>query len=119
MSQQIQRNLNTSPGLNVAVLEQSFNALTPHGAAITRRFYEVLFAQFPAVEPLFANTTIDEQYRKLWAALKLVVSVLRKPEELMTTLVKLRQRHAQIGAKAEYYPAMAETLLGVMQDLRG
>ncbi|MDX1811990.1 MAG: globin domain-containing protein, partial [Gammaproteobacteria bacterium] len=106
-------------GLNVDVLESSFNALAPNGEAITRKFYEELFNKYPAVKPLFANTSIEEQHKKLWAALKLVAGALRKPDQLMKALKDLGKRHGQFGAQPEHYQAVAETLLGVMQEFAG
>jgi len=108
-----------STGLDVDVLESSFNALAPSGEAITKRFYEELYQKYPAVKPLFENTTIEEQHKKLWAALKLVAGALRKPEQLMTALTELGKRHSTYGALPEHYQAVAETLLGVMKEFAG
>ena len=105
--------------LNIDVLESSFNALAPNGEAITRQFYEELFKKFPGVMPLFENTSIEDQHKKLWAALKLVASALRKPEQLMSALKELGRRHGKYGAQPEHYPAVAETLMGVMQEFAG
>jgi len=106
-------------GLNVDVLESSFGALAPVGETLTRLFYENLFKKFPEVIPMFADTTVEEQHKKLWAALQLVASSLRKPEQLMQALSGLGERHYDYGALPVHYDAVAETLLEVMQELAG
>ncbi len=68
------------PQLNVELLENSFQAVAPHGETIVRRFYEELFKRHPAVKPLFSKTTPEKQQLKLLAALKLVIANLRTPE---------------------------------------
>jgi len=110
---------NKDMGLNVELLESSFQALAPMGEELTRRFYNELFEQYPGVKPLFANTTIEEQHKKLLAAISLVVNSLRKPAELQKALKALGKRHKNYGAVAEHYPAVAKVLLGVMEELAG
>ena len=106
-------------GLNVDVLESSFNALAPQGEVLVARFYEELFKRFPGVVPLFENTTPEEQQKKLLAALQLVVNNLRKPDVLKKALVGLGERHQGYGAVVDHYGAVATTLLDVMSEIAG
>jgi len=106
-------------GLNVQILESSFKALEPMGESLTRKFYENLFKNFPDVVPMFANTSIEEQHKKLWSAIQLVVRELRNPENLTESLKALGRRHKNFGAQPAHYEAVAETLLDVMQEFAG
>ena len=106
-------------GLNVEVLEKSFNLLAPKADELVARFYEELFSRYPQVKPMFANTTPAKQQKKLVAALQLVVENLRNPEVLADALKKMGQRHQGYGAVAEHYGAVAETLLDVMKEFAG
>jgi methyl-accepting chemotaxis protein len=106
-------------GLNVELLEQSFALLAPQAEELVRRFYDALFAQYPQLKPLFANTTQAEQEKKLLAALKLVINSLRKPTALKKALAELGAKHQGYGAEAEHYRAVGDTLLGVMADMAG
>ncbi len=106
-------------GLNVEVLESSFNALAPQADALVGRFYEELFARYPQVRPLFRNTTPESQKKKLIAALVLVVENLRKPEVLAKALAEMGARHQAYGAVAEHYGAVRDTLLDVMAEFAG
>ncbi|NOZ11321.1 MAG: PAS domain-containing protein [Gammaproteobacteria bacterium] len=106
-------------GLEANLLESSFAALAPRGEELTKRFYAVLFEQYPEVKPLFAHTSPSEQQKKLLSALTLVVNSLRKPEQLVAALTKLGAKHQQYGAEAAHYQAVAETLLNVMAEMAG
>ncbi|VAW95210.1 Methyl-accepting chemotaxis sensor/transducer protein [hydrothermal vent metagenome] len=106
-------------GLDVALLEKTFAALVPQGEALVKRFYEELFERYPDVKPMFDNTTVADQEKKLLAALQLVVNSLRKPEALANTLAHLGRKHHEYGARPEHYTAVVETLLGVMAEFAG
>lgn len=106
-------------GLNVDLLEETFAALAPQGEALVGRFYEELFARYPDVKPMFANTSVAEQEKKLLGALVLVINSLRKPKALVAALTGLGAKHHEYGAKPEHYTAVAETLLDVMAEFAG
>ncbi|HEB59573.1 MAG TPA: PAS domain-containing protein [Gammaproteobacteria bacterium] len=106
-------------GLDVELLESSFNALAPQAEALVSRFYEELFSRYPQVKPLFRNTTPESQKKKLIAALVLVVENLRKPDVLAKALTEMGARHQGYGAVAEHYAAVRDTLLDVMKELAG
>ncbi|VAW80356.1 Methyl-accepting chemotaxis protein I (serine chemoreceptor protein) [hydrothermal vent metagenome] len=103
----------------IALLENSFALLAGQAEALVARFYEELFKRYPAVQPLFADSNMADQQKKLLAALKLVVNSLRKPEALETALVELGKKHVGYGAQPEHYGAVAETLLDVMAEFAG
>lgn len=106
-------------GLNVDLLETTFAALAPQGEALVHRFYEELFARYPGVKPMFANTSVAKQEKKLLGALVLVINSLRKPKQLVAALTSLGTTHHGYGAKPEHYTAVAETLLDVMAEFAG
>jgi len=106
-------------GLDVEVLESSFEALAPNANKMIKRFYEELFARYPAVKPMFANTTPAKQQKKLVAALALVVKNLRKPDALIEVLENLGGKHQSYGAQPAHYEAVASTLLDVMEEFAG
>ncbi len=105
--------------MNTELLETSFTALEPQADILVERFYEELFRQYPEVKPLFENTDQEQQEKKLLASLKLVVGSLRKPAKLKKALHEMGKRHKDYGVVEEYYPVVAKTLLGVMEELAG
>ena len=105
--------------VRIALLENSFALLAGEAEALVARFYEELFRRYPAVQPLFANSDMADQQKKLLSALKLVVNNLRKPDVLENALVELGKKHVDYGAQPEHYGAVAETLLDVMAEFAG
>jgi len=51
--------------LNVELLEQSFDKVKPRANEFAASFYENLFKAHPEVKPLFANTDMGNQEKKL------------------------------------------------------
>lgn len=109
----------TDDDLDVDLLEESFNALAPHGAELVAVFYSELFQRYPDVKPLFAETSIEDQERKLLGSLKLVVDNIRRSEKLASELGKLGQRHQAYGAVMAHYDAVAEVMLDTLKKFAG
>lgn len=97
--------------LNVELLETSFGKVKPHANEFSSRFYTNLFTNYPEAKPLFANTDMEKQGKKLLASLVLVIENLRKPEVLSDALKGLGARHVQYGALPEHYPLVGNALL--------
>ncbi len=103
----------------IALLENSFALLSARSEDLVARFYDELFARFPAVKPLFEDSDMDDQRKKLLAALKLVVNSLRRPDKLEKALTDLGRRHRGYGTQVEHYAAVSATLLDVMAEFAG
>ena len=97
--------------LNVALLEQSFEKVTPYADDFVTSFYANLFTDYPAAKPLFAHTDMATQGQKLLSSLVLVVQNLRNPGALNDALKGLGARHVKYGALPEHYPLVGNTLL--------
>ena len=104
---------------NVTLLEKSYEALASKGEHIVERFYDELFTRYPDVKPLFENVSQKSQQNKLLAALQLVVTNLRSPDNLYNALKQLGMRHKNYGANAELYKAVSATLLDVLKEEAG
>ena len=98
-------------GLNVELLEQSFDEIKPVANEFVTSFYENLFAAHPEAKPLFATTNMEAQKQKLLNSLVLVVENLRTPDVLDEALRGLGARHVKYGALPEHYPLVGEALL--------
>ncbi|MFN6565408.1 MAG: pentapeptide repeat-containing protein [Nostoc sp. ChiSLP01] len=97
--------------LNIELLEQSFEQIKPYADDFVASFYTNLFAAHPEVRPLFANTEMEKQQKKLLNSLVLVVENLRYPEVLVAVLDSLGARHVIYGAIPQYYPAVGQALI--------
>jgi len=105
--------------LKVELLEKSFALVAPKAQELADAFYSSLFADYPAVKPLFAKVALPEQKKKLLASLALVVNNLRKPKVLVPALEDMGLRHVDYGARKEHYPAVGATLLKSLAKVAG
>jgi hemoglobin-like flavoprotein/uncharacterized protein YjbI with pentapeptide repeats len=97
--------------LNVEILEQSFEMVKPHANEFAASFYDNLFTVSPEVKPLFAQTDMLTQQKKLLNSLVLVVENLRNPDALAPVLNALGARHISYGAIPQYYEPVGAALL--------
>lgn len=105
--------------LNVEVLEQSFERVKPYATQFSSSFYQNLLNDYPQLKPLFTNTTMAEQEKKLIMSLVLVVENLRNPGYLTTVLQQLGERHVRYGAMREHYPLVGAALLKTLESYLG
>ena len=106
-------------GLEADILRSSFELIAPQAEELMSRFYDELFLRFPAVVPMFKNTTKAKQMKMLLASLKLVINNLDNPDKLVPALQEMGKRHKGYGAVPEHYTAVAETLMDVMKEFAG
>ncbi|MDF2387793.1 pentapeptide repeat-containing protein [Nostoc ellipsosporum NOK] len=97
--------------LNIEILEQSFEKVKPRAEEFAASFYDNLFKAHPEVKPLFTNTDMVNQQKKLLNSLVLVVENLRNPEALEPVLNALGGRHVSYGAIPKYYGPVGDALL--------
>ena len=97
--------------LNVELLESSFSQIRAQETEFMTYFYTTLFADYPQVKPLFANTIMQKQAKQLFKSLVFVIENLRYPDVLAKTLKDLGTRHIQYGVQPEHYPMVGNTLL--------
>ncbi|MEH1892037.1 MAG: hypothetical protein V7K92_22160 [Nostoc sp.] len=76
--------------LNIELLESSFLQIKAQETEFMAHFYKTLFADYPEVKPLFANTHMGKQAKQLFKSLVLVVENLRNPDVLSNVLKGLK-----------------------------
>ena len=106
-------------GLQVELLEQSFEEIKPHANEFVSSFYENLFTANPEAKPLFETTNMEKQKKKLLDSLVLVVENLRNPDVLDGALRGLGARHVKYGALPEHYPLVGSALLTTFEQYLG
>ncbi len=105
--------------LNIELLEQSFEQVKVRESDFTALFYSYLFADYPETKPLFVHASMEEQGKKLFASLVLVINSLRQPDALNSALTGLGTRHIQYGVLPEHYPMVGNTLLKTLASFLG
>src|SRR4051812_14268804 len=100
--------------LNVPLLRSSFELVTEREPQLTTRFYEILFARYPQVKPLFGRNSRANQASMLQSAL---VSVLDKIEDaawLESKLGAMGEKHVDYGVTEEMYGWVGASLLAAI-----
>lgn len=97
--------------LQVELLESSFEKVKPSANEFISSFYNNLFTDYPAAEPLFAHTSMAKQEIMLLESLVFVVENLRQPGKLTGALKGLGARHMEYGALPDHYPLVGNSLL--------
>ena len=106
-------------GLQVELLEQSFEEVKPNANEFVESFYENLFTATPEAKPLFEHTNMASQQKMLLSSLVMVVENLRKPDVLDKALRGLGARHVKYGALPEHYPLVGSALLTTFKQYLG
>jgi len=68
----------------------------------------------PALRPLFAQTDLPAQGRKLMTAIGFVVANLRRPEAMLPALRALGARHGAYGVQPAHYVTVGAALLDTL-----
>lgn len=97
-------------------LRASFVQLTPKAGDIVKAFYNRLLDENPSLVPLFENTDMAVQRRKLVESLSFVVQNAGQPESLKQVLYELGAKHVGYGAVTAHYPIVAKALLDSLRD---
>jgi hemoglobin-like flavoprotein len=103
----------------IDLIEASFENVKLRKADFSSVFYSRLFADYPELQPLFAQTDTHRQGTKLYAALVLLVENLRHPEELERVLLPLGEKHIGYGATPEAFPKVGGTIIATLQEFLG
>ena len=104
--------------VTIQLLQQSFQALAPHGDRLVVSFYTRLFERFPGVRTMFP-TDMTAQRKKLLDTLATVIDGLAAPGAVRDQLRALGQRHTGYGARPEHYPVVCDCLVDSMREVVG
>lgn len=96
---------------NIAEIRTSWMALSRDPEALTERFYDELFRIAPQVKPLFAETDMPAQRRKLAAAIGLIVRHAGDLSVVELALEELGRRHVAYGVTDAHYAAVGQALV--------
>lgn len=106
-------------GLKVELLRSSFALVVEREPELTARFYDVLFARYPQVKPLFSPNGGARQQRMLSDALVAVVDHLEDAPWLQTQLQALGAKHVAYGVTPEMYGWVGASLLQTLATVAG
>ena len=104
--------------LDPSVLQQSFDLVLAREPQMTARFYEILFARYPEVRPLFGRDR-TKQGEMLQAALASVLERLEDAPWLSATLGAMGRKHLDYRVTYEMYDWVGECLLATLAEIAG
>lgn len=105
----------------IAIIKSTVPVLEVHGLAITKRFYEMMFASHPELLNIF-NHANQKQGRQQTALANTVYAAAQHIDRLPDILPAVKQiahKHRSLGVKAEHYPIVGEHLLKAIKDVLG
>lgn len=100
----------------ITVVQETFRRVQPIADQAAMLFYARLLEIDPTVRPLFAEADMDEQRRKLMAAIGMVVAGLRDPARLAPALAALGAKHAGYGVTPAQYATVGAALLWTLRQ---
>jgi nitric oxide dioxygenase len=109
----------STPSLDVALLQSSFAKVEPQSAEFSATFYRILLDKYPQLHPLFADTDMAKQQSKLMESLRLVVANVENADEIVSSLKNLGKRHVKYGAALTDYPLVGDALLQSLEQHLG
>ncbi len=99
----------------IALVQGSFQNVTPMAAQIADLFYRRLFELAPGVRPLFPDD-LAEQKKKMMQMLGVAVTGLSRPETLLPAVVSLGERHGGYEVSPEHYAYVGEALIWALEQ---
>ncbi|WP_420832378.1 NO-inducible flavohemoprotein [Paenibacillus humicola] len=105
----------------IAVIKSTVPVLETKGTAITKRFYELLFAGHPELLNVFnhANQKQGRQQAALANAVYAAAAHIDRLHEILPAVRQIAHKHRSLGIKPEHYPIVGETLLAAIKDVLG
>lgn len=103
----------------IRLVRDSWSRLLHDTDSLAATFYDRLFAIDPELRPLFRDTTMVAQERKLTQALALVVAGIDRLDTLLPAIEAMGRRHVGYGVKDEHYILVGRALLWSLGQLLG
>ena len=96
------------------LVQESWAKVVPISETAAELFYGKLFELDPNVKPLFANSDMKEQGKKLMLMIGTAVRGLDTLGELVPAVQALGKRHVDYGVTAEHYDTVGAALLDTL-----
>ncbi|MGB7193940.1 MAG: NO-inducible flavohemoprotein [Collimonas pratensis] len=99
----------------------SVPVLREHGVAISRCFYQRLFAAHPELKNIFnmPNQESGKQQQALASAIFAYAANIDDPAALAPVISRIVQKHVSLGIRAEHYPIVGKHLLAAIAEILG
>jgi hemoglobin-like flavoprotein len=96
------------------LVQDSWEKVAPIAPTAANLFYAKLFELDPELKPLFANSDMNDQGKKLMLMIGAAVKGLDSLGELVPAVQGLGKRHVKYGVKARHYDTVGTALLDTL-----
>ncbi|UCZ53158.1 NO-inducible flavohemoprotein [Bacillus shivajii] len=105
----------------IDIVKSTVPVLAEHGEAITKRFYEMMFANHPELLNIFnhANQKQGKQPKALANTVYAAAQYIDNLEAILPVVKQIAHKHRSLEIKAEHYPIVGEHLLLAIKDVLG
>ncbi len=103
----------------ITTIKSTVPVLEVHGTEITKRFYNMLFKNHPALLNIFnhANQKQGRQQEALANAVYAAAKHIDQLEAILPVVKQVAHKHRSLGVKPEHYPIVGEYLLKAIKDV--
>ena len=103
--------------MSVQLLRDSFELVTDREPALIGRFYDILFARYPQLKPMFGRNSRAAQEKMLGGALAAVLDHIEDAAWFSSTLGGLGAKHVAYGVTDEMYGWVGDALLRTLAEV--
>ncbi|MFP4182350.1 MAG: NO-inducible flavohemoprotein [Thiohalospira sp.] len=105
----------------IETVQATVPLLREHGEALTTRFYQRMFTDYPEVKTFFnqAHQADGRQPRALADAVLAWAENLHQPAVLQDAVERIVHKHVSLNIQPEHYPIVGNSLLAAMQEVGG
>jgi len=97
------------------IVQETWKQVVPIADSAAEVFYRRLFEIDPTTRPLFADTDMAEQRKKLVKTLAMAVGALDQIDELTPKLEALGRSHTGYGVREAHYASVGAALLWTLE----
>lgn len=97
------------------LVQESWEMVKPISETAAELFYGRLFELDPSLKPMFADSDMKEQGKKLMLMIGTAVRGLDTLGELVPAVQKLGERHVGYGVEASHYETVGAALLDTLE----
>ena len=100
----------------IDLVRSTWTYVAPIAEQAATLFYAKLFELDPAIKPMFAQSNLKVQKRKLMQTIGIAVKHLHRLEEIVPLVRDLGKRHAGYGVQDRHYDTVGEALLWALEQ---
>lgn len=99
----------------IELIRETWSSVAKLGSDAADLFYQRLFEIDPDTRPLFGNSDMRDQKKKLLGVLGFVVEQAHMPDQLLPVLQVLGRKHVEYGVEDHHYDSVGNALIWTLE----